>query len=202
MDYLELSKKNVQEKSKELFTKIKDDDYNFELVIFIARGALYIGQEISKLNNVPLLEIKATRKTSFLKSIIKPIMKLIPKNILIYMRKKEMNSNYHEKNSERKVDFNHKQFQKYKKVKKIIIVDDSIDSGNTILEVKKVLEDFFDEAEFKIAALNYMKKTIIKPEYYIFSDTMLNGPWSNDSKYNKEFIKKYEEWKKEYEKKC
>lgn len=202
MNYLELSKKNVQEESEKLFKKIKDDNYEFELVIFIARGALYIGQEIAKLNKVPLLEINATRKTSFLKSILKPIMKLIPKKILIYMRKKEMTSNYHEKNNERKVEFNHKQFQKYKKTKKIIVVDDSIDSGNTILEVKKSLEDFFTEAEIKIATLNYMKKTTIKPDYYIYLETMLNGPWSNDSKYNKEFIRNYEEWKKDYEKEC
>lgn len=195
-----MSKESVQENSKELLKKIKKDGYEFDLVIFIAKGSYYIGATIASEDNVELLEISATRKTTILKNIIKPVLRLIPKKMRIFLRNKEMKSTYHEKNEDRKVVFNTKIYEKYKQSKKIILIDDSIDSGNSIIEVKKALKNYFKGSVIKVAVFNTMKKSVIKPDYYLYEDTMINGPWSNDSKYHKKFLKEYEEWKHEYEK--
>ena len=66
-----------------------------------------------------------------------------------------------------------------------------------MLQVKNVVQEYFNEAKIEIAALNCFEKSkkIINTDYYIYEDTMLNGPWSNDSKYNKEFMKLYKNWK-------
>ena len=194
MDYLELSIKNVEEKSKELYEKIKSE-YDYDLVIFIAKGSYLIGKELSELNNVPLLEIFATRKGSKLKKVVSPFLKLIPKKILIRLREKEMNSTYHETNNDRTVSFDESIYSKYIDKKKILLVDDSIDSGNSIVLTKNEIKKFFKDAEIKVAVFNVMNKATIKPDFCVYEDTMICGPWSNDSMEHKSNIELYNNWK-------
>ncbi len=194
MDYLELSIKNVKEKSRELYEKIVSE-YDYDLVIFIAKGSYLIGKELSELNNVPLLEIFATRKGSKLKKVLSPFLKLIPKTILIKLREKEMNSTYHETNNDRTVSFDENIYSRYKDKNKILLVDDSIDSGNSIVLTKNEVKKYFENADVKVAVFNVMNKATIKPDFCVYKDTMICGPWSNDSKEHKDNLKMYMKWK-------
>ena len=202
MKYIELSSKNIEEKSKDLY-KIINENYDYDLVIFVAKGSYTIGKKLSEIKSCPLLEIKATRKGNKLKKIISPILKLIPKNIKMYLRNKEVESNVHEKDIERNVIYDKNIWDKYKDYKKIILVDDSVDTGYSIKACQKEIINYFSNAIVKVAAFNYFEKSesVVKVDYYLFKNTMLNGPWSNDSKYHKEFLTKYEDWKKLYERK-
>lgn len=195
MNYIELSIENVKKHCKELYFNIIKN-YSYDLVIFIAKGSYIIGQELSLLANVPLLEIHATRKGGRLKKVLKPFLQFIPKKILVSLRKKEMQSAYHEKNENRQVSFEKEIYNLYKNAKKILLVDDSIDSGNSIIETKKALQDYFPKSEIQVAVFNVMKKSVVKPDYYLYSDTMINGPWSNDSKENPLHTSLYKAWKK------
>lgn len=196
MNYVELSSKDVENKTAELYNKILSTDYKFDLVIFIAKGSYTIGKKLSELGNCPLLEIKATRKGNKLKKIISPFLKLIPKKIKMYLRNKEVKSNVHEKNIERNVIYNIEKWSKYKECKNIILVDDSVDTGYSIKACKEEIERFFPNSNIKVAAFNYFEKSenIIKVDYSIYKEMMMNGPWSNDSKYHKEFLKEYDNW--------
>lgn len=196
MNYIELSSKDVENKTIELFRKILSSDYKFDLVVFIAKGSYTIGKKLSELGNCPLLEIKATRKGNKLKKIISPFLKLIPKKIKMYLRNKEVKSNVHEKNIERNVIYNVEKWSKYKECKNIILVDDSVDTGYSIKACKEEIERFFSNSNIKIAVFNYFEKSekIIKVDYSIYKEMMMNGPWSNDSKYHKDFLKEYDNW--------
>ena len=102
MNYLELSIEDVRKETKKLYDRIIKK-YNYDLVIFVAKGSYLIGEELSRLNNTPLLEIFAVRKGNKIKQILKPIIKFVPRSIRIEMREKEMKSDYHEKYNDRKV---------------------------------------------------------------------------------------------------
>ena len=52
-------------------------------------------------------------------------------------------------------------------VKKVLIVDDIVDSGETIREILKVLNEKFPNVEFRLATLFYKKTAVLKPDYYI-----------------------------------
>lgn len=195
MNYVELSIKKVEEKCNELYQIIKKN-YDYDLVIFIARGAYIIGKKLSDLNNTPLLEIHATRKGGKFKKMVKPLFKLIPKNILIKLRSKEMKSSYHEKKNNRSVNFDKEKYSEYLNCKKILLVDDSIDSGNTINLSKKEIENFFENSEVRVAVFNVMKKSKVSSDYFLYEDMMICGPWSNDSKENKLYLKQYNDWNK------
>ena len=195
MELLELSKKSLQETNKELYNLIIKY-YNYDLVIFIAKGSYLIGKDLAKLNNVPLLEIFATRKGGKFKKIISPFLRVIPKKIKNVLRKKEFNSNYHEKNNERDIMFDEVIWSKYKNKKNILLVDDSVDTGYSIKYAKEKIDNFFNNSTVKVAAINCFTKSkkIINTDYYLYLDKMLLGPWSNDSKENKDYLKEYCEW--------
>ncbi len=51
--------------------------------------------------------------------------------------------------------------------KRVLIIDDIIDSGETMKEVLKLLKDKFPHVEFKIATLFYKKSALIQPDFYV-----------------------------------
>ena len=195
MELLELSSKNLEKIDKKLYEKIIKE-YNYDLVIFIARGSYQIGKDLAEFNKVPVTEIFATRKGGKLKKLIRPLLQIIPKKIKKSLREKEFNSNIHEKNFEREISYNEEIWKNYLECKSILLVDDSVDTGYSIKFTKKAIEKFFTNSTVKVAALNCFEKSkkIVKTDFYIYKDTMLKGPWSNDSRENKEYLKKYGEW--------
>lgn len=199
MNYEELSIKKLEDVDKCFFEKIISK-YKYDLVIFIASGAYLIGEHLSQLNHVPLIEISAKREGGKIKKYFSFILKLIPKKIRLLLRKKELNSGVHENNTERKVYYDTEIWEKYKKCKNILLVDDSIDTGYSMDSCYSQIRKHFNKARVKIAALNYFEKSkkIIKCDFHIYKDTILIGPWSNDSRENKRHTKLYEEWKKKY----
>ena len=51
--------------------------------------------------------------------------------------------------------------------KKVLIVDDIVDSGETMIEITKILEEKFPTVEFKLETLFYKNSAIIKPDYSV-----------------------------------
>ena len=51
--------------------------------------------------------------------------------------------------------------------KKVLIVDDIVDSGETMREILKVLREKFPIVEFKLATLFYKKTAVLQPDYTI-----------------------------------
>ncbi len=51
--------------------------------------------------------------------------------------------------------------------KKVLIIDDIVDSGETMVEILKILEDKFPGVEFKLATLFYKKTAVLKPDFAV-----------------------------------
>ena len=197
MDFVELSINDLKEKNNNLYNQVIKK-FNYDLVIFIAKGSYLIGKEMADLNDVPCIDIKAQRDGGKLKKILSPILKLMPNKLKLFLREKEMNSNHHEKNSDRKVVYDETIWEKYKNSKRILLVDDSIDTGYSMLLVKKEIEKYFESAMVKIAVYNIFDKAkkVIDSDYNLYSNTIIKGPWSNDSKEHKRYLDMYYNWKR------
>ncbi len=51
--------------------------------------------------------------------------------------------------------------------KRVLIVDDIVDSGETMVEILKVLKNKFPGVEFKLATLFYKKTAIMQPDFAV-----------------------------------
>lgn len=196
MNYLELSIESLRKENQKLYEIIKKDNYDYDLVIFIAKGSYLIGKDLSEFNKCNLIEIFATRNGNKLKNSIKTILKNLPSCIKKNLRQIEVKSGIHKKKAKRRVAFNGNIWKKYKNANKILLVDDSVDTGNSINLTRSTIEKFFEDAEIRVAALNAFDEGLRNAhvDYYLYTNTMLSGPWSDDSKENKEYLKEYYRW--------
>jgi xanthine phosphoribosyltransferase len=53
------------------------------------------------------------------------------------------------------------------KAKKVLIIDDIVDSGETMREVFKILNSKFPNTEFKLATIYYKTTAVLQPDYAI-----------------------------------
>lgn len=51
--------------------------------------------------------------------------------------------------------------------KKVLIIDDIVDSGETMQEIIKILNEKFPNVEFKLATLFYKKTAVLQPDYAV-----------------------------------
>jgi len=68
-----------------------------------------------------------------------------------------------------------------KEAKNILIVDDIVDSGDTLVEVLKVLRQTYPAVIFKTASLFYKKSAKIAPDWHVQeADKWIEFSWSVD----------------------
>lgn len=51
--------------------------------------------------------------------------------------------------------------------RKVLVVDDMVDSGETMEEILKVLAEKFPDVEFKLATIFYKKTSVVQPDYTV-----------------------------------
>ncbi len=67
--------------------------------------------------------------------------------------------------------------------KKVLIIDDIIDSGETMKEILIILNDKYPNIEFKIATLFYKSTALIKPDFSVReANEWINFFWEVDIK--------------------
>jgi len=67
--------------------------------------------------------------------------------------------------------------------KNVLIVDDIVDSGDTVVEVLRVLQEAYPDVNFKIASLFYKKSARIAPDWYVQeTDQWIGFFWTEDVK--------------------
>lgn len=83
------------------------------------------------------------------------------------------------------------------KINKILVVDDSIDTGNSILAVKNYISTIFRNAEIRVAGLNVwdMSKEKVFTDYALYKNTIIKAPMSKDSKEYDVFMKMYNNYR-------
>ncbi len=69
----------------------------------------------------------------------------------------------------------------FKDVKKVLVVDDISDSGDTLKAVMDELTKKYENIEFKTATLYYKKRSIYEPDFWINeADGWINYFWESD----------------------
>ena len=193
MNYIELSSENAEKDTLRLAEMISGS-YSPDAVVFVSKGAYKIGAELGKYFDVPVLEIFAERKMNALKQLCSPFLRLIPSKLKHKLRSMEVSGNSHKKNSERKVHWGKiPQNAENADFRRILLADDSCDTGSTFVQCAEEIKKRYPSAEIKTAALNVFSdsENIIHTDFCIYRDCLISGPWSNDSAEHKDFLKGY-----------
>lgn len=195
MNFIELSAENASRETKKLADIIRQQ-YTPDAVVFVAKGAYRIGLELGEIFDVPVLEIFAERKHSALKRFAAPLLQILPRKLKFIMRNMEIKKGTHKNEPDRNV-FWGKIPEEARDIsfKNILLVDDSCDTGNTFIQCIVEIRKQFPEAEIKTAAINVFSASqrIFNTDFYIYTDHIISGPWSNDSPEHKAFICGYNE---------
>ncbi len=51
------------------------------------------------------------------------------------------------------------------RAKRVVLVDDIIDSGETMIEIKRVLSTKYPEVDLKVASVFYKEKALLRPDF-------------------------------------
>ncbi|WP_336367060.1 phosphoribosyltransferase family protein [Marinobacter sp. C2H3] len=65
---------------------------------------------------------------------------------------------------------------------RILIVDDAVDTGTTVLSVKRSIQRINAAAEIRVAVITVtMKASRSIADYYLYSEQLVRFPWSVDA---------------------
>lgn len=65
--------------------------------------------------------------------------------------------------------------------KRVLILDDIVDSGETMQEIFKILKEKFPDTEFKLATLFYKPTAVLQPDFTVkVADKWINFFWEVD----------------------
>ena len=69
------------------------------------------------------------------------------------------------------------------KASKVLILDDIVDSGETMVEILKILKEKYPNVEFKLATIFYKKTALLAPDYSVKEATQwIEFFWEKDVK--------------------
>ena len=196
MKVLTLSRERLIDLSHQLLSIIQKDKIEIDIIIGIATGGIYVSQPIHEqlLKNKwkgNYTEIKLSRLSTEKKESlgVKRILTKLPyslSNILRILEVKYLESfksSEYDKSIENRVHFTNKQIEKIQQSKILLLVDDAIDTGSTMLALKHVIEKINPDITVKIAVLTVThKEPYIDPNYTVYKGFLLRCPWAMDYK--------------------
>ena len=193
MNCIELSIEKLENECREWAYQIKKD-FVPDIIVYVAKAGYLIARPMATVFQAPLVGIEAVRKGNGIKTILGPIMSMFPNCIRNLLISAELKTRVHNKNCERKVKF-HKGKEKLNKgkISRVLVLDDSVDTGHSMLKVVESIKAEFPVAEVRTAALNIWSKSenLIKTDYSLYKNIIIKTPMSKDSKEYAKFFQLY-----------
>lgn len=175
--------------------KIKET-YHPDIVIGILTGGGYIGREICKyLDNlddgVIYTEVKLQRGSTKAKEVshLKNILRLLPQKVLDFLRILEVEfleikAKIVKPNRYGTIILPENIiFQLAQGKRKILLVDDCIDTGYTLKIIKEYIENKYPNNIIKIAVITTAHRyPVINADFQLYKKVLIRFPWAYDTK--------------------
>lgn len=193
-----MTKKEIEEDCYRWYEEIKES-YVPELIVFIAKSGFLFARPLSEYFGCKMVDIVASRLDNGQKDRIKKLIPRIPKHLLAFLLiHRVTKARYHE-DSMRIVTssprLNSIDFHKYNK---ILIVDDSVDTGWSLIKVMEYLDAHGALGKYKTASYCALRESNnrVTVDFVRYLDTIVITATSRYSREYKAFIDSYNEWKK------
>lgn len=193
-----LNKESFKRNSLELGSRIVNSNWKPDLIIGIKTGGVYVSRYIKEIEmyhdceyNEVLLQRKGTKMKK--KVNISNYLKYLPYSILNIMRVMEAKhieknyiknkSKYNKSKNNENITISSELKNQIKKSTNLLIIDDAVDSGKTMLNMKDYLLNLNKYLVIKTAAITVtFEDPLITPDYYLKKRVLIRFPWSNDYK--------------------
>lgn len=173
-----------------------------DLVIFVAKSGFLFAEQLASSFGCPMASVIASRPDNGKKDLVHMLLPKMPKSIIMALLKyKVSRKNYDEKtkrivkstSSLDNVDLSSK--------KGILIVDDSVDTGWSLVQVLEMLSQKGMKDNYKVASYSVLSPSMkrIRVDYYRYLDTIVMTSTSRYSKEHDDFLYRYNEWNKQNE---
>lgn len=176
--------------------------YQPDVVIFLAKSGFLFAKPLAEYFGCEMADIAVSRPSNGGKDKIRKYIPKIPRFILYFALKSKFIYGYHNKNNEREVRIT-KRFEDldFSKYQRILLVDDSIDTGWSIQRVLELLRKKAAHCEIKIAGYCVigMSEERVKTDFFRYKDTIVVTATSRYSSEYQSFLKEYESWNGEHE---
>jgi len=185
----------LKEYSHKLAKQVLNSDFKPDLIIGIKTGGIFVSrplyEKISEKFNTLYCELSLSRPLTNKKKKwqLYKLLKLLPYPLLNVLRNIEVKLYESTKpkkyilNKQNEILIDDKTIALIKKSENILLVDDAIDSGATLLEMKNKLLSINKYSNIKIAVLTLThKSSYINSDFFLFKRVLLRCPWANDYK--------------------
>lgn len=196
MKVITLNSIDLEDKAFSLASMILKDQWEADLIIGIATGGVFVSRPMKTrfIENGwdgEYFEMKLSRQSTEAKKKLKVKIFLtkLPYFIPNQLRKLEMfisesfKAGEYDPSKEKRVVLSDDLINGIKSSNSILLVDDAIDTGSTILAIKHVIRRLNPSIDIKVAVLTVThKKPYIEPDYTLYKRILLRCPWAEDYK--------------------
>lgn len=194
MRFIECSIEGLRDESLRLANLI-EESFTPDAVAYLAKGGYLIGKTVSQYFSVPLIELDKSRSGENFKRENASLLQRLPrlgKKVLRHLEVWVRAIRPRGAQISTKLTLT----QRYSlpvEATAILIVDDSIDTGSSMLEAKRAVESAFPDAVVKVAALNVfsLSKGIVEVHAHLYEDRLLSLPSSKDNREYEVFLDLY-----------
>lgn len=175
-------------------------EYMPDMVVFIAKSGFLFAKPIADFFNCRLYETKAQRVGDEHKNTVHKFIPRLPMWLLGFALRSKAMYSYNQSNTDRNVLISSMlKNQATNEKKQILLVDDSADTGWTLLKVQTELKKLFPNSEIRIFCYCVVKfsEQRINVDYYCYKDTIVLTATSRYSKEHSTFLENLERFRKE-----
>lgn len=169
-----------------------------DLVVFVAKSGFLFAQPLAECFDCEMIDVVVSRPSNGKKDAIAKMIPWLPRPILAMALKSKALYGYHDSNSHRDLiltgRFDGLDISSYKR---ILVVDDSVDTGWSMLEaVAAVRERASQSADVRVASYCLMaqSESRISVDYYRYKDTIVVTATSRYSNEYHAFLDSYSQW--------
>ena len=194
--------KSKVEKDCKLWASEIANEYIPDLIIFVAKSGYLFAKPMVEIFNCPMVDICAIRPHNSVKDKGSNLIELIPQKIILTILSSPLMYKYNEIKKRRDIIITKKFLvESSKKYERLLIVDDSIDTGWTMSNVKREIRKYFQNAEIRIASYSFIEygKKRVGVDYYRHLNKLILTATSRKSEEYAAFIDEFERWSKKNE---
>ena len=191
MKVLTLSGDKFSEACYELGCIVIDSGWDFDLVLGVATGGAVVAEELRVRCDLKVncMKVKCCRPSTATKEKLRlrVLLRYLPVTFNNILRTLEHRwcelARLPDKSSKRQIEISRSCLAHLKLSKRVLIIDDAIDSGETLSAVVNYVVGVNNNVEVRTAVITQTWKTpSILPNYCLYKQVLIRFPWSADAK--------------------